>query len=77
MVTRYAFTDPIRNTRVTLMIDPAARLFDALTVAHPHCESRADVSANLDAFYCQSCGWNGRINGRWAVALWTNAQVTP
>ena len=38
-----------------------------LGVTHPDCDQAADVSIHLDAFYCQTCKWNGRISGAWAV----------
>ena len=72
--TRWPFIDPIRQVGVTLVVDRTKRLFDALTVEHPGCDVPADVSADLDAFYCRTCHWNGRIDGMWAIELWDAAQ---
>lgn len=72
---RLPFEDPIhRGAKVTLIVDPTAPLFDALTVEHPGCKELADVSVDLDAFFCTTCHWNGRISGAWAFDMWERAQ---
>lgn len=40
---------------------------DTVGVEHPECTYLADVSVNLDAFYCTKCGANGRVSGAWVV----------
>lgn len=59
----YDFTDPISGHMVTLHVAPT------LGVKHGDCPQRADVSVELDAFYCSFCGWNGRISGAWVMDL--------
>jgi hypothetical protein len=59
---------------VTLMVDPSLPLFDALTVEHPGCNQRAPVSLDLDAYYCSTCRWSGRIGADEAVAIWEEGQ---
>jgi hypothetical protein len=61
--TRHPFIDPIAYQRVTLCLD------DPIGVEHPGCDSRADVTAELDCFYCTDCGRNGRISGAWFAEL--------
>lgn len=38
-------------------------LVDGVGVEHPGCTYLAAVFAHLDAYYCNKCGWNGRISG--------------
>lgn len=59
MADGYPFVDPITNRTVVLRTDGQAG------VDHPGCLVRADVSPELDAFYCRDCHWNGRISGAW------------
>lgn len=58
----YDFTDPITNHTCTLILQP-------LGVRHGNCPQLADVSPELDAFYCRTCQWNGRISGAWIIDL--------
>ena len=64
------FVDPISGELLQLVIalsEPS--FFDGRSgVLHPGCNFLADVSADLDAFYCNHCGRGGRISGMWAVA---------
>lgn len=60
--TSYPFTDLASGRTVVLHVDPPG-------VQHAGCDQMADVSPHLDAFYCTSCGWNGRISGAWYMAL--------
>lgn len=57
---RYPFTDPISGQRCFLRLPEKA-------IEHPDCEHLADVSPELDAFYCSTCRWNGRVSGAWVV----------
>lgn len=34
-------------------------------ISHPHCDKLADVSLELDAFYCLACKYNGRVSVAW------------
>lgn len=38
-------------------------------VEHPDCATLADLSVDLDAFYCQRCRMNGRVSGAWCADL--------
>lgn len=70
---RFPFRDH-HDADCTLLVCPGQPLFSALFVEHPRCDHPADVSADLDAFYCTQCRWNGRISGAWAVDMWQEAQ---
>lgn len=73
-VVREAFKDPIHADRaVVLVVDSKKPLFEALKVEHPDCDQLADVSLDLDAYFCTGCQWNGRISGAWAFDEWTGA----
>ena len=66
------FLDPIRNRMCALVVPPAGRVFafngePKIGVRHEGCEELADLSIELDCFYCPTCRWNGRISGAWAV----------
>lgn len=65
------FTDPCSMATCTLIVEgPSPSFFDPERrsgVQHPGCGHLADVSADLDAFYCGICKWNGRISGAWAI----------
>lgn len=62
---RFLFVDRATDREVVLCLDGAPG------VEHPGCAIRADVVAELDAFFCRSCGWNGRISGAWFVDVST------
>lgn len=40
-------------------------------VVHAGCDRLAEVSPELDCFYCSDCGRQGRISGAWFMDLWT------
>jgi hypothetical protein len=54
------FTDPISGRHLVLRFGERAA-----GVEHPGCAHLADVSPELDAFFCSACHWNGRISGAW------------
>lgn len=56
-----AFTDLVTGRECVLVLHPG-RLPQ---VRHPGCIFPADVAVGLDAFYCRSCRWNGRVSGAW------------
>lgn len=63
----HVFVDIIHDFTCALVIDG-----ESIGVRHPgerhlDCPTLADVSPHLDAFYCGSCGYNGRISGEWYV----------
>lgn len=64
----WRFTDPISGRWVTLVI--TGDHYGDAGVRHPDCPRLADISPELDAFYCPACGWNGRISGVWFYDLW-------
>ncbi len=65
----YHFTDPVSGRVCDLtFIGPDPSWWDHTAgVAHPDCSMLADVSAEIDAFYCPECRWNGRLSGMWAT----------
>lgn len=71
---RFRFSDPIRGQTCALVIPPDGRVFPSgaepkIGIAHPGCDNLADLSIELDAFYCQVCRWNGRVSGAWCVDM--------
>lgn len=62
----HPFVDPI--TRQTVVLQ-ASKDRTAMGVEHGDCDRLADVSAELDAFYCTKCQWNGRISGAWFMDM--------
>lgn len=73
---RHPFMDGVRRDECILHVWPAGTLFDGLKVEHPGCACLADVSADLDAWYCPACSRSGRVSGAWAVDMWQQGQVT-
>lgn len=67
---RRPFTDPVRGDECMLHVEPMQPAFDGIWVEHPGCEELADVSIDLDAFYCAACGRSGRVSGAWALDVW-------
>jgi hypothetical protein len=65
-ITVHRFVDPISGQELVLRLDGDPG------VEHPGCHTRADVVADLDAFYCAACGRNGRIGGAWYLHLLEN-----
>jgi hypothetical protein len=66
----HRFTDLVSGRTCAVVIGPATDLFDGETgVAHPGCDQLADISINLDAFYCRVCRYSGRVSGAWVVDL--------
>jgi hypothetical protein len=59
----HPFTDPVSGRECTVHFG------EAPGVEHPDCTFRAEVSPEIDAFYCRHCGWNGRISGAWFMDL--------
>lgn len=76
MAERYPFIDPISGQEVVLVMgDEDSKPYDGSHgVEHPDCEELADVSPELDAFYCTGCKWNGRISGAWFMDLWQKSR---
>lgn len=69
---RFAFLDPIQNRQCVLVVPPDGRVFASrgepkIGIEHPDCDQVADLSIDLDAFYCPVCRWNGRVSGAWCV----------
>lgn len=70
---RHPFTDPITGAGCVLVIPAGGRIFrdsmgsPQIGIEHPGCPDLADLSVELDAFYCPACRWNGRVSGAWAV----------
>lgn len=65
------FSEPVRTKWCELVIPDGGRVFPSadepkIGVRHPDCDELADLALELDAFYCQSCRYNGRISGAWA-----------
>jgi len=68
------FVDPISSQWCVLVIPEGGRLYPGdgdpkIGIRHPDCPEVADLSVELDAFYCPTCGWNGRVSGAWCVDL--------
>lgn len=68
----WVFTDYCTGDRCSLVIEPGGKP----GIKHPGCPVMATLVAELDAFYCLECHYNGRVSGRWAVDIIT-ARTTP
>ena len=70
---RHEFTEPITGETRTLVIPAGGRLFGAfgskIGIEHPGCMVLADLSLELDAFYCMRCRTTGRVSGAWCSGL--------
>lgn len=67
----HLFRDPISNRecmlRIGVNVDRLRPGMVGMGVRHGTCVQMADVSPELDAFYCPGCGWNGRVSGAWVM----------
>lgn len=72
---RHTFTDPIKGDECTLHVEPMQPAFDGIWVEHAGCDELADVSADLDAWYCPACSRSGRVSGVWAMDMWEAAHA--
>lgn len=75
-MSRHEFTDPISGRTMVLDMTNAAAgtPYDGTHgVEHVGCARLADVSPELDAFYCPECRCSGRISGAWFMDLWMAA----
>lgn len=68
------FTDPVTGRDCTLHVAPGEDFWFAAKVQHPDCTGLADVSADLDCFYCTVCRWSGRVSGAWVLDLYQNGR---
>lgn len=59
----YPFDDPISGRTVIL------HLGDRQGVEHHGCPDLAEVFPHLDAFYCTTCRWSGKISGVWFTEM--------
>lgn len=82
---RHDFTNRVSgrvsDQTFTLVIPNGGRLLPRdgepkIGVAHDGCLELADLSLDLDAFYCVACGLNGRISGAWACGCIEEAKAT-
>jgi hypothetical protein len=66
---RYPFPEPISGEARILVVPPGGSLRGSprIGVEHPGCQALADVSLELDAFYCSRCKATGRVSGAWAL----------
>lgn len=69
----HLFRDPISGRecmlRVGIDVDRLRPGMVGLGVRHGTCDQLADVSPDLDCFFCPGCGWNGRVSGAWAMDM--------
>lgn len=79
-VTEHLFRDPTTDRECMLQVgvgvDRLRPGLPGLAVRHGQCPTLADVSPDLDCFYCQTCRWNGRISGAWAMDMLDRAVST-
>lgn len=70
------FTDPVSGRDFVLDIGTEqSRPYDGTNGVEHDCNggrlALADVSPELDSFYCSKCGAGGRVSGAWFMDLWT------
>lgn len=68
-VVRRPFIDPVKGAARELVVLIGVSAFDGLKVEHG-CTDLADVSADLDAWFCPVCHAQGRISGAWALDVY-------
>lgn len=61
----HEFTDLVSGKRCALFLVEG----QYPVVRHPDCDKWADVTIELDAFYCVKCRMNGRVPGYWVAEL--------
>lgn len=62
----HMFTDPTNpGAMLALVVDDAG----TPTVEHLPCGTGADVTVELDAWYCPACSRRGRVAGSWVVSI--------
>lgn len=66
---RRSFVDPVKGVERELVVLHGVSAFDGLKVEHG-CTDLADVSADLDAWFCPVCHVQGRISGAWALDVY-------
>jgi len=64
---REPFADPVSGAPCVLVAAAGA----APGVEHPGCPYLACVVIELDAFWCNKCGRNGRVSGAWCLDVMT------
>lgn len=80
----HVFRDPISRRlcvlRIGVGVDRLRPGLPGAVVSHGTCPQPANVSPDLDNFYCSTCGWNGRVSGEWVMdllaPLWDEAEGT-
>ena len=70
----HPFKDGVRGDVCILHVEPTQPAFDGIRVQHPGCDALADVSADLDAWYCPKCSRSGRVSGAWAIDMYEEAR---
>lgn len=70
----FPFTDPVTGRECVLCIPAGGRVYPRAGqpktgIRHPGCDQLADLCAELDAFWCRVCRWNGRVSGAWAMTM--------
>lgn len=58
----FSFIDQASGRRCVLRVGTQPLIAG---VMHGDCPVLADVSPQMDAFYCSVCNYNGRIDGAW------------
>lgn len=59
----YAFLELTSLTECWLVITPQLNA----RIKHPDCPQLADISLELDAFYCVRCRFGGRVSAYWVL----------
>lgn len=78
MAVERAFTDPVSGRRVTLWVESGNEYMPVVAgVRHGDCSELATVHPELDAFYCDTCRWNGRVAGAWVHDVIREATAPP
>ena len=69
-MSRHRFVDSISGESCSIVHNPSLGWWNGgMGVEHPRCLQLADLSPDLDAFYCTACQWNGRVSGAWAIEI--------
>lgn len=68
----FPFVDPMTGDTLVVVFGAAPLVpYDGKHgVRHDGCERLADVSPDLDCWFCPECRRQGRVSGAWFMDLW-------
>lgn len=79
MVATHGFIDLVSGLACVLIIPTNGHAYPRngepkIGISHPECDQLADISVELDAFWCPKCRMNGRVSGHWVHDMVTQSR---